>query len=65
MMFCWDTWFDTDYDSESYDYVGEDSGLDGTGYLTAQKVWKQNKNGGKPIIAVLWRMSPVPWAASP
>lgn len=34
------------------DYVGEDSGLDGTGYLTAQKVWKQNKNGGKPIIAV-------------
>ncbi len=34
------------------DYVGEDPGLDGTGYLTAQKVWKQNKNGGKPIIAV-------------
>ena len=34
------------------EYVGEDSGLDGTGYLTAQKVWKQNKNGGKPIIAV-------------
>ncbi len=32
--------------------MGEDSGLDGTGYLTAQKVWKQNKNGGKPIIAV-------------
>ena len=21
MLFCWDTWFDTDYDSESYDYV--------------------------------------------
>lgn len=34
------------------EYVGEESGLDGTGYLTAQKVWKQNKNGGKPIIAV-------------
>ncbi len=34
------------------DYVGEDPGLDGTGYLTAQKVWKQNKNGGKPIVAV-------------
>lgn len=34
------------------DYVGEEPGLDGTGYLTAQKVWKQNKNGGKPIIAV-------------
>ena len=27
MMFCWDTWFDTDYDSESYDYVGEDFGI--------------------------------------
>lgn len=34
------------------DYAGEEPGLDGTGYLTAQKVWKQNKNGGKPIIAV-------------
>lgn len=34
------------------DYTGEEPGLDGTGYLTAQKVWKQNKNGGKPIIAV-------------
>lgn len=34
------------------EYVGEEPGLDGTGYLTAQKVWKQNKNGGKPIIAV-------------
>lgn len=34
------------------DYVSQGSGLDGTGYLTAQKVWKQNKNGGKPIIAV-------------
>lgn len=27
MMFCWDTWFDTDYDSESYDYVGSDFGI--------------------------------------
>ena len=27
MMFCWDTWFDTDYDSESYDYVAEDFGI--------------------------------------
>ncbi|HCT91719.1 MAG TPA: ABC transporter substrate-binding protein [Lachnospiraceae bacterium] len=27
MMFCWDTWFDTDYDSESYDYTGEDFGI--------------------------------------
>lgn len=34
------------------DYKAQDPGLDGTGYLTAQKVWKQNKNGGKPIIAV-------------
>lgn len=34
------------------EYVSEDPGLDGTGYLTAQKVWKQNKNGGRPIIAV-------------
>ncbi len=34
------------------DYEAQDPGLDGTGYLTAQKVWKQNKSGGKPIIAV-------------
>ena len=34
------------------DYVGEDSGLDGAGYLAAQKVWKQNKNGGSPTVAV-------------
>ncbi len=34
------------------DYEAQDSGLDGKGYLAAQKVWKQNKNGGKPIIAV-------------
>lgn len=27
MLFCWDTWFDTDYDSESYDYTGEDFGI--------------------------------------
>ena len=27
MLFCWDTWFDTDYDSESYDYVGDDFGI--------------------------------------
>lgn len=27
MMFVWDTWFDTDYDSESYDYVGDDFGI--------------------------------------
>ena len=34
------------------DYVGQDSGLDGAGYLAAQTVWKTNKNGGKPIVAV-------------
>ena len=34
------------------EYAGEDPGLDGAGYLAAQRVWKQNKNGGKPIIAV-------------
>ncbi len=34
------------------DYAGEDPGLSGTGYLSAQKIWKQNKSGGKPIIAV-------------
>ena len=34
------------------DYVGQDSGLDGAGYLAAQAVWKTNKNGGKPIVAV-------------
>lgn len=34
------------------DYAGQDSGLDGAGYLAAQDVWKTNKNGGRPIIAV-------------
>ena len=34
------------------DYAGEDPGLNGTQYISAQKVWKQNKNGGKPIVAV-------------
>lgn len=27
MMFVWDTWFDTDYDSESYDYTKDDFGI--------------------------------------
>lgn len=27
MLFGWDTWFDTDYDSESYDYIGKDFGI--------------------------------------
>ena len=34
------------------DYKGQDPGLNGTQYVSAQKVWKQNKNGGKPIVAV-------------
>lgn len=34
------------------EYQGQDSGLTGTGYLSAQSIWKQNKNGGKPVVAV-------------
>ena len=34
------------------DYKSQDPGLNGTQYVSAQKVWKQNKNGGKPIVAV-------------
>lgn len=33
-------------------YKSQDTGLTGTGYLTAQSLWKENKNGGKPIVAV-------------
>lgn len=33
------------------DYRGED-GLTGQQYLTAQSLWKQNKNGGRPVAAV-------------
>lgn len=34
------------------DYEAQDPGMTGTDFLNAQKVWKQNKNGGKPILAV-------------
>lgn len=34
------------------DYEEQPNGMSGTDYLNAQKIWKQNKNGGKPIIAV-------------
>ena len=34
------------------DYVGQDPGLDGAGYLSAQKVWKASKDGGRPVVAV-------------
>ena len=34
------------------EYMGENTGMTGADYLAAQKVWKRNKNGGKPIIAI-------------
>lgn len=34
------------------DYISQDTGMTGADYLAAQKVWKQNKNGGKPVVAV-------------
>lgn len=34
------------------EYQEQSAGLDGAGYLAAQKIWKANKDGGKPIIAV-------------
>lgn len=34
------------------DYVGQSAGLDGAGYLAAQQIWKANKDGGRPIIAI-------------
>ncbi|MBQ7588033.1 MAG: VWA domain-containing protein [Lachnospiraceae bacterium] len=34
------------------EYISQDTGMSGLDYLAAQKVWKQNKNGGKPIVAV-------------
>lgn len=34
------------------EYVGREPGLDGSGYLEAQALWKKNKNGGIPTVAV-------------
>ncbi len=34
------------------DYVGQSAELDGAGYLAAQRIWKNNKDGGRPIVAV-------------
>lgn len=34
------------------EYAGETPGLDGNGYLEAQALWKRNKNGGVPTVAV-------------
>ncbi|MBQ4482524.1 MAG: VWA domain-containing protein [Lachnospiraceae bacterium] len=34
------------------DYKTQDPGLDGAGWISAQKIWKASKDGGRPIIAV-------------
>ncbi|MBQ5399096.1 MAG: VWA domain-containing protein [Ruminococcus sp.] len=34
------------------DYKSQSTGLDGAGYLAAQTIWKNAKDGGQPIIAV-------------
>lgn len=34
------------------DYKGLDLNMSGEDFINAQKVWKQNKNGGKPVMAV-------------
>lgn len=34
------------------EYRPQPNGMDGKGYLAAQNVWKVNKNGGRPVIAV-------------
>ena len=34
------------------DYQSQQTGLDGAGYLAAQSIWKEAKDGGQPIIAV-------------
>ncbi|MDR1158595.1 MAG: VWA domain-containing protein [Oscillospiraceae bacterium] len=34
------------------EYKEQPSGLDGAGFLAAQKLWKQSKDGGRPIVAV-------------
>ena len=61
MMFCWDTWFDTDYDSESYEYTSEDFGLmpifmgtceEGTYEGGNNSLLLVNKNGDKVEEAI-------------
>ncbi|MBQ9360833.1 MAG: VWA domain-containing protein [Lachnospiraceae bacterium] len=34
------------------EYKAQDPGLDGAGWVSAQKIWKASKDGGRPIIAV-------------
>ena len=38
--------------NQDEDYQSQNTNMNGNDYLAAQKVWKQNKNGGKPIVAV-------------
>lgn len=43
----------TDRGFNLYDgYPGQDDGLTGGDYFSAQAVWKKNKNGGRPVVAV-------------
>ena len=43
----------TDRGFNLYDeYEGQDDNLSGGDYLSAQSVWKKNKNGGRPVVAV-------------
>ncbi|MDR3137200.1 MAG: VWA domain-containing protein [Coriobacteriales bacterium] len=34
------------------DYLSQAPNLDGAGLYAAQKIWKENKSGGKPVVAV-------------
>lgn len=34
------------------DYKSADTGMTGTDYLTAQSLWKDNKTGGRPVVAM-------------
>lgn len=34
------------------DYKSQDPGFSGTDWINAQQIWKENKSGGKPIVAV-------------
>lgn len=61
MLFCWDTWFDTDYDNESYEYKGDDFGLmpvfmgsaeEGTYEGGNNSLLLVNKKGGKVDAAI-------------
>lgn len=34
------------------DYVSQDPGFTGADWIAAQQIWKENKSGGRPIVAV-------------